>query len=312
MRYATKEVLARTALPIIRGYRTVFGHYPYVIFPHQEPPDPLETALSIMHRYFREFGSYPNIFFPKTFNDKVQVRKIFDRRPFSTLWADKYAVRQYVADILGPEVLPTLLYETFRPDDIPFDRLPKQYVVTANHASSWIRIVKDGDALDRSELVAQCKTWLSRNYFDESKEWQYRNIRPRILVKAFLDGGDGNPPCDYRIFVFDGSAKFIQIDLDTYTHPTRAFYDTHWNRMECLRGDTDPARDLPRPDKLDLMIDYAQRLSNNIDFIRVDLYEVRGKVYFGELTFNPGGGVVKFVPPSWDRVFGDFWKLCTE
>lgn len=312
MRYATKEALALTVLPLIRRYKSAFGHYPYLLFPHQEPPDPLETALSIMRRYFGEFGSYPNILFPKTFNEKVQVRKVFDRRPFSTLWADKYAVRHYVTDKIGPDVLPALLHVTSDPADIPFERLPKQYVVTANHGSSWLRLIRDGDSVDRSELIAQCMSWLSRNYFDISKEWQYKNIRPRILIEEFLDRGDGNPPHDYRFFVFDGSAKFIQVDVDSHTHHTRAFYDTLWNRMDCRRGDFDSAEDLPRPDKLDLMINYAQKLSNNIDFIRVDLYEVRGKVYFGELTFNPGGGVVKFSPPSWDRIFGDFWTICTR
>lgn len=312
MRHGTKEVLARTALPLIRCYKTVFGHYPYIIFPNQEPPDPLETALSIMHRYFGEFGSYPNIFFPKTFNEKVQVRKIFDRRPFSTTWADKYAVRQYVTDKLGPEVLPALLYETSRPEDIPFQRLPHKYVVTTNHASSWLRIVTDGNAVDKSELVARCKAWLSRNYFDESKEWQYKDITPRILVEEFLDGGDGNPPTDYKFFVFNGNVQFIQVDVDRYACHKRAIYDSHWNHTDCRFGPFAPLEHATRPDKLDLMIDYAQRLSNNIDFIRVDLYEVRGKVYFGELTFNPGGGVEQFSPPSWDRVFGDFWKVRTQ
>lgn len=312
MRYATKEALARTVLPMIRQYKSAFGHYPYLIFPNQDPPDPLDTALSIMERYFRVYGHYPNILSPKTFNEKVQVRKIFDRRPFFSTWADKYAVREYVQDTIGPGVLPSLLYDTSDPDDIPFERLPTQYVLKASHGSGWLRILRDGDSADRSQLVAQCKAWLSRNYFDADNEWQYKNIRARILVEEFLDAGDGNVPNDYKFFVFGGSAQFIQVDVDRHTHHKRTIYDTQWNRTDCRLGNFDFTGDVPRPDKLDLMIDYAQRLSNNIDFVRVDLYEVRGKVYFGELTSTPGGGTRRFSPPSWDRVFGDFWKVCTR
>lgn len=312
MRYTIKEALARTVLPAIRRYKNAFGHYPYLMFPHQELPDPLEVALGTMRNYFGIYGIYPNVLFPKTFNEKVQVRKIFDRRPFHTDWADKYAVRTYVARTIGPQVLPSLLHVTCDPDDIPFERLPETYVVKASHGSSWLRIVQDSNVVEKGELVAQCKAWLSRNAFYTDYEWQYNTIKPRILVEEFLDAGNGKAPNDYKFFVFDGSAQFIQVDIDRHTNHKRTIYDAHWNRTDCRLGNFDSAGNVARPEKLDLMIDYAQRLSNNVDFVRVDLYEVRGKVYFGEMTSTPGGGTGKFSPRSWDRVFGDFWKVRTH
>lgn len=274
----------------------------------QRLPDPLDMGIFVMRDYRRVFGHYPHILFPRTFNEKVQVRKIFDRRRQLTVWADKYLVRDYVSRILGPAVLPVLYHVTVDPSDIPFEQLPKQYVVKATHGSQWIYIVRDGLAINKKEIIECCRTWLSTSYYELGREWVYKNIIPRIIIEEFLDNGTGVVPQDYKFFVFGGKVRFVQVDVGRFTAHKRNLYDHEWNRIECHYEYENSDAEIPKPETLDTMIDYAQRLAGGIDFVRVDLYEVRGKVYFGELTNTPSNGLVPFSPPSWDTAFGSFWK----
>ncbi len=273
-------------------------------------PDPLDIAIFVMRDYRRIFGHYPRILFPRTFNEKVQVRKLFDRRSHLTEWADKYLVRDYVRRTIGAAALPTLYHVTDDPSDIPFEQLPKKYVIKATHGSGWTCIVRDGTAINQQEIIDLCETWLSTSYYALGREWLYEGIIPRIVVEEFLDCGTGTVPTDYKFYVFAGKAKFIQVNVGRYIAHKINFYDTRWNRIDCRLGryENSDAK-IARPETLDTMIDYAQRLAGKIDFVRVDLYEVRGKVYFGELTNTPSNGLEPFDPPSWDRTFGDFWKM---
>lgn len=273
-------------------------------------PEPIGISIVSMYRYRHKFGYYPNIFRPKTFNEKIQARKIFDRREHLCLWADKYAVRDYVKAKVGPNVLANLYHVTTNSSDIPFDKLPRQYVVKPTHGSGWVQIVKNGDAINREELIDRCRRWLSLNYFDVTKEWAYKAVKPRILIEEFLDPGDGNPPNDFKIFVFGGQARAIQVDVGRHANHTRNLYDTDWNRIACQYGRyRNCAEEVSKPDSLAAMIRYAEILSDNVDFVRVDFYDIQGKVYFGELTNTPGSGLGKFEPRSWDATFGDFWEL---
>jgi len=271
-------------------------------------PDGFHPAVSIMRDFRRKFGRYPRIFSAKTFNEKVQARKILDRRRQLSVWADKHAVRDYVEAKLGPAVLPRLYHVTVDPSDIPFNKLPLKYVVKASHGSGWVQVVTDGANVDREKLIDRCRDWLSLNYYDLTKEWEYKDIPPRILVEEFLDPGTGAPPSDFKFFVFGGKTKFVQVDVDRHTDHKRNFYDTRWNKLDCRLVYRNFESDLPKPGTLETMIDYAQILSDGIGFVRVDLYDVRGKVYFGEMTATPENGLGEFMPPSWDSTFGEFWN----
>jgi len=272
-------------------------------------PNRLRDVVLIARDFRAAFGHYPNVFFPKTFNEKVQTRKIFDRRRGLSTWADKYAVREYVRTKIGEAVLPALYYVSADPLEIPFQELPMQYVVKATHGSGWIQIVRDDTTVDKQDLINRCLGWLSMNYSDLTREWIYRDIPPRIVIEEFLDDGTGGPPKDYKFFVFGGKVKVIQVDLDRFIHHTRNFYDPNWTRLDCRLGYENFDAPVARPGNLGTMIDYAEALSDNIDFVRVDLYDIRGKVYFGELTNTPANGLKQFHPSSWDEVFGAFWKM---
>ncbi|MEJ2008179.1 MAG: ATP-grasp fold amidoligase family protein [Acidobacteriota bacterium] len=293
-----------SGVPFLRFVRSSIGPLVQHLF------EPIDMAMFVMRDYRRVFGHYPHILFPRTFNEKVQVRKVFDRRRQLAVWADKYLVRDYVERIIGPAVLPTLYHVTYEPSDIPFEQLPKQYVVKATHGSGWTYIVRDAATINKQEIIDCCKRWLSTNYYVLGREWIYRDIVPRIIIEEFLDCGTGAVPIDYKFHVFAGKAKFIQVHVGRYVAHRINFYDTEWNRIDCrFCNNENYSGEIRRPESLDTMIDYAQRLAGSIDFVRVDLYEVRGKVYFGELTSTPSNGHDPFYPPSWDTTFGNCWKM---
>ncbi len=275
-------------------------------------PDEFQTAINIIRDFHVKFGRYPNVLAPRSFSEKALARKIFDRRPQLTRWADKYAVKDYVAAKIGTAALPRLYHVTANPSDIPFDKLPAKYVVKATHGSGWVYLVRDATSVNRREVISECNKWLRASYYDFSKEWAYKNIPPRIIVEEFLDSGNGGPPSDYKFFVFGGKAQFVQVDVNRFTDHRRNFYDAHWNRLDCQLAYMNFDGDIAKPSMLETMFEYAETLSDDIDFVRVDLYEVGNKIYFGELTNVPGSGLEEFVPASWDDRFGQYWKMQTN
>ena len=272
-------------------------------------PDPFNIALFVMEQYRQRFGCYPDVLHPVTFNEKIQARKFFDRRPILCLMADKLAVRDYVAQRVGPEFLPKLLHVTSDPSDIPFASLPGRYVVKASHGSGWVRLVKNRATLNEAALVTVCRKWLALNYYDITFEWNYKKIARRILVEEFLDNGAGEPANDFKLFTFNGRVEYIQVDVGRFTRHRKNFYDRRWN-LVALRQEADnfPGTIAPPPNLQDL-IRCAEALAQGLDFVRVDLYDVGGKISFGEMTATPGNGFFRFDPPDFDEHFGRLWRM---
>jgi hypothetical protein len=264
------------------------------------------VSASIAH--YLVHGEYPRLLFPRTFNEMILRRKVFDRRPLLTTFADKLAVREYVADKLGPHVLPRVYLVTNDPARIDFDRLPDRFVVKASHGSGWVRIVWDQSTLDRAELIATCKRWLAMNYYDKLRERAYRNVCPRIMIEEFLDDGSGGAPNDYKFFVFGGEVALIHIVGDRFGARRQSYYDSSWLdtglKVEHARFE----QALPKPSNFESMIGIARQLGADIDFVRVDLYDVGTQVYFGELTSTPGCGLSPFEPRSMDEKLGQKWR----
>jgi TupA-like ATPgrasp len=271
-------------------------------------PCRIRTGVSMVRDFRRKFGRYPNLL-PRTFSEKALARKLFDRRARLSNWADKYAVRDYVESKLGPAVLPAVYHVTVDPSDIPFGRLPGKYVVKPTHGSGWVYLVRDAAKVNKEELIARCRYWLGLNYYDLSKEWAYKDVPPRIMVQEFLEMPGGAPPADFKLFVFGGKVRVIEVDVDRHSGHKRNLYDPNWTRMDCEYVYEGATVEIPKPRRLQTMIDYAETLSSGIDFVRVDLYEVGDRVYFGELTNIPESGLGQFRPASWDEAFGSFWKL---
>lgn len=266
-------------------------------------------AFQGMRRHKRVFGTYPSLIRPKTFSEKVLHRMVFDRRPILTELQDKYAVRDYVRQRIGDHILPKLYWVTENPSDIPFDDLPDKFVAKATHGCGWVYLVPDKARLNRQDLVDKCTEWLSWNYYYRpAREWAYKNIEPRILVEEFIDDDSGLAPVDYKFYVFGGKVHLVWVITGRFVDIRNDGYTPSWDRLEIKAEYKSIGRPIPRPPHLDEMIKHAEILADDLDFLRVDLYDA-GKVYFGEITLYPGGGCTKFYEPRWNRHFGGLWDL---
>lgn len=258
--------------------------------------------------YAATFGRVPDLTRPVSFNEKVNWRKLHDRNRLHELALDKVAVRDYVAARVDPSYLVPILGVFARPEDIPWAELPAPYVVKASHGSGWNIFVGDPSDLDLQELVRTLQQWLRTNYYPRAREWAYRRIPRRLVVERFLGGGPDKVPEDYKFFCFDGVPRLVQVDYDRFTHHTRTLYDTSWRALP-VEYAYPPGQTTCAPSRLPELTHVASELSQDFDFVRVDLYCVDDRVYFGELTIYPEAGFGRFTPSDWDEWLGSFWRL---
>jgi TupA-like ATPgrasp len=272
------------------------------------PRNPV-TAMRSVRRYARTFGRLPHLFPPRTYSEKILYRKLFDRRPYLTRTSDKYAVRAYVREKLGMDLFPEIYHLTADPRTIPFDTLPDRYVVKPTHGSGWIRLVPDGRAVDRGELVRVCDAWLAQDYSRRRDEWFYHDIPRRIIVEEYLgDDADRSPP-DYKLLVFNQQVRVIQVDTDRRGLHRRNFFDAAWNELDIRDVREHGVAPVEKPPLLGEMIRCAEALAEDTDMVRVDLYAVKGRIYFGELTHTPGSGLSPLRPRIWDARWGAWWTM---
>ena len=267
-----------------------------------------DSVLQI-RKWRNAHGVFPRIFRPVTFSEKVLHRNLFERRDEFKQIADKAAVRSYVERRLGAEILPKLYHLTGDPGTIPFDELPPRFVVKPTHGSGWVRVVTDKSTLDRAALIATCADWLKRNYYKESREIVYKDLEPRILVEEFIDDGNGATPNDYKLFVFGGSVEYIQADLSRFDHHKQLLYSPAWKKLDVRYVGDDMSGELERPHHLREMLEAAEMLGRDWNFIRADFYDTADRLYFGEITLTPNEGCVRFRPPEFDDYLGSLWKV---
>jgi hypothetical protein len=252
-----------------------------------------------------------NINSPKTFNEKIQWLKLYDRKPEYTQMVDKYEVRKYIADKIGEEYLIPLLGIWDKPDNINFEKLPKQFVLKCTHDSGGIIICKDNEILDIKKVKEKLNRLLKRNYYYGGREYPYKNIKARIIAEKYMVDESGVELKDYKIQCFNGEPKIIQVDFNRFSEQhQRNFYSIDWVYQPfSLLYPTYPEKIIPRPQSLDLMLSLAQELSQSIPYVRVDLYSIEKKIYFGELTFHHGSGYEKFDPPEWNTILGSWINI---
>jgi hypothetical protein len=223
-----------------------------------------------------------------------------------TRLADKYLVRDYVGQKVGDRYLVKLLWHGTDPSKIPFETLPAKYMIKTNHGSGGHWPVNG--YVDRTKIVEHLDKLLKENYYWHSREYQYYKIAPRILIEEFIDDGEQLGPLDFRFWCFRGQPELIQVT--NHANSISAFYDTEWNKLDLthrVSGFEDA--EIAEPVNLKESISVAAALSEDIDFVRVDLYNARGQIYFGELTFTPRAGIFIFKPGVWDEILGEKWRL---
>jgi hypothetical protein len=265
----------------------------------------------LLQRYSRIHGKPLNLAKPETFSEKLFCRMITLNRRGNHLFtqvSDKFMAREYVRLKVGKEHLVKLIWHGEDPREIPFDNLPNEYVIKTNHATKQIIVVK-GYA-DRIEIIKKLLTWLECNYYWSCREYQYFNIKPRILIEEYLKNQDGSGPLDYRFYCFNGVPEVIQVD--NHAHDINPFFDTKWTQLDLHYREGVSRPTIAKPMNLDRMIVIASKLSADFDFVRIDLYNIEGKIYFGEFTLTPTGGDLKLRPESWDMKLGEKWKMLSE
>ncbi len=258
--------------------------------------------------YKKGFNKNLNLENPVTFNEKIQWLKLRCRNNIYTVCADKYAVRDYVKDRIGDAYLTKLygIYNTI--EEINPKNLPHAFVLKTTHGSSQNLICKDKTSLVWPSAIANFTGCLHYNYYFFAREWAYKNIPPRLICEEYLDD-NGASPNDYKFFCFNGTPKFIQVDVDRFGNHRRNIYDMDWNLLPFTIRFPGYEGEVPKPLKFDLMTDLAKKLSEGFPFARVDLYCIGERVVFGELTFYPGAGFEHFFPEKYDEEIGKLLKL---
>ena len=251
---------------------------------------------------------------PKTFNEKLQWLKIYDRRPEYTTMVDKYAVKQYVADRIGEQyVIPTLgVWD--RPEQIEWDSLPDKFVLKCTHNSGGLVICKDKKKLDKDAAIKKLSDALERDYYLASREWPYKNVPRRIIAEQYLEDATIEDLRDYKFFCFNGKMRVFKIDFDRQTDHKANYFDRNGKLLPYGEKVCPPQKDkqLEIPQNLEEMIKFVEKLSETLPFGRIDFYNVNGKVFFGEITLFPAGGFGAFTDEKFDNELGRYIKLPTK
>lgn len=266
-----------------------------------------KTYLKRIYPYIT--GKKLNLKDPQTFNEKMQWLKLYNRKPIYTTMVDKSTVKDYVSSIIGEEyVIPTIaVYDTL--EEIDFDSLPNQFVMKSTHDSGGVVVCKDKNSFDKEKAIAFLSKRLEQDFYKISREWPYKNVKPRIIVEEFIKD-DINPELRvYKVLNFDGKPKIIQmINGDKTDHEYINYYDTDWNllgfRQNFPNGPVDE-----KPECLSELLELAEKLANGMPFIRTDFYLVQGKVLFSEFTFFSDAGFANFEPDEWDLKLGQWITL---
>ena len=262
-----------------------------------------ELELKLIFRLKQ--GYKLNLKNPKTFNEKLQWIKLYDKNPLMPKCVDKFTVRKYVESVDCADILNELYWEGFSPEDIPFDSLPEKFVIKITHI-----IVTDKNKLDKNDVIKKCNIWLNEKFLPCYGEWFYGIEKPRIIIEKYLeDKSIKGELLDYKVFCFNGEPKLIDVHCGRFGEHKRNIYDLNWNFLDDVYFKYDHFDGIERPKKIDELLNYARKLSSNFSHVRVDFFIVNEKIYFGELTFTNGAGLDKIKPYEFDLKMGSWLKL---
>ena len=272
----------------------------------------LPDKMFLQIKFRQKMGKKLNLKNPQSFSEKLQWLKLYNRRPEYTMMVDKYAVKDYVAGIIGKEhIIPTLGVWN-RIEDIDWESLPNQFVLKCTHDSGGLVICKDKSKLNVQEAIVKLKNGLKNDYYRDHREWPYKNVPRRIIAEKYMVDESGYELKDYKWFCFDGDPKalFIATDRGNPDEDTKFdFFDVEFKHLPFTNGHPNANRLITKPKGFEEMKQLAGLLSQGIPHVRVDFYDINGKVYFGELTFYHWSGFVPFEPEEWDYKFGEWIKL---
>ena len=271
--------------------------------------DLLPDYAAVNLLYYSVFRRLPDLKHPKTFNEKIAWRKLYQHDPRFRVFSDKISVKAEVAGLIGEQhVIPTL-WTGDAPEAIPFDELAPPYVVKVNHSSGRSLFIRTPQDVKKQATASSIREQLTSSHARRLREWGYLGIPPRVLVERTVETPDGDLPADYKFFIYHGRAHFIQFDCDRTRGLKLNFYDREWNLLPAKLRYPRTLAPVPKPQNLARMIELAERIAAQFDFVRVDLYSPPQGILFGEVTFYPNAGLEPFTPQEWDTTFGEPWRL---
>jgi len=268
-------------------------------------PEFIPDRIFLKYQYHYVFGKKLNLKHPKSFNEKLQWLKLYDRNPLYTVLVDKYAVKEWVANKIGSDfVIPTLaVYDTV--EQIDLNKLPGQFVLKCTHDSGSVIICKDKRSFDLEEAKSVLSDKLKTNFYKKYREWPYKGVKPRIIAEEYKEDSSGELR-DYKVYAFNGKCDYLMVCYDRSKGETKfVYYNRRWEIIKDFSYDGLKFGDslsINRPVNLDLIFQFSESFSKNIPFVRIDFYEVDGNLYFGEFTFFPTGGIESKRP----RVLEDY------
>ena len=263
--------------------------------------------------FYFMMGKHLDLQHPKTFNEKLQWLKLYNRRPEYTTMVDKYAVKDYVASKIGKEYIIPTLGVWDKPEQIEWDKLPNQFVLKTTHGggNTGVVICKDKSIFDRGKAIAKLNRSLQTDIYITLREWPYKNVPKRIIAEEYIEDSQSKDLVDYKFFCFNGIADSVMLCLDRQEGETKFyFFDAHWQLKRYNPRGVNAPKDftIPKPEKIDEMFHIAEELSKGLPYARIDLYLVDGHIYFGEITLFPASGLDFNLLPATDAYFGNLLK----
>jgi hypothetical protein len=272
----------------------------------------LPDKIFISFLYRLKFGIKLNWENPKTFNEKMNWLKLYDRKAEYTTYVDKYKVREFIAKTIGEEYFIPLLGVSNNPDEIDFDNLPNQFVLKCNHDSGGLCICKDKSIFDIEVAKIKIRNSLNYNFYKKRREWPYKNVPRKIIAERYMVDESGYELKDYKVMVFNGKARYIRVyfNRSKNTGLNINWYDLNWNFCD-IRMAEPPDRSVrhQKPECLNKMIQLSEIIAKDIPFARVDWYIINNKLYFGEITLYPDSGFGEFEPKKYDYILGNYLTI---
>ena len=288
--------------PVIRqSYLATLGFY-----------DNTDDRKYIERVYKLKLGYKPDLDNPKTFCEKMNWLKLYDRRPIYTTMVDKYLAKEFVSEKVGKEYVTPLLgvYDSY--DEIDFSALPDQFVMKCNHDGGPV-FIKDKRKIDHKELRRLFKRKLKLNYFALSREWPYKNVKRKIVIEEFVPSLGKRDSIEYSITCFNGKVAMITRSMgiahDSLDKRNSDHFDMNWNRLDFYSYYRNSGVDIPKPDNIDKLIELSESLAEGVPCLRVDWFMFNEEIRFGEMTFFDCGGFIEFTPPEWDAIIGGWLEL---
>lgn len=272
-------------------------------------PKLIDDEKAVKKFYKKKCGKELDLSDPKSFSEKINWYKLNDRNPLMQQCADKISVRDYITRKGYADCLNKVYGVYYRVEDIDFNSFPNQFVIKAAHGSHMNYIVKDKVSFDWKHAKKMIKTWLKQDIYWSGREWVYKDLPKRIIIEKYLEDKSGDL-IDYKFFCFYGTPAFLQCSCNRFSDDiVQNFYDLDWNLLPFGKSiPHNPNYKVDKPHTFNDMVKIVKDLCSPFQFVRVDLYEANNKIYFGELTFFPGGGIPDFIPSEYDQTVGEMWR----